>query len=185
MIDTSLTKRYNAREGVNTEYSPIPEGQYKLRVKEVTPWQKETKNLNVIVRDESGNALVDAKGEKLRQMIPNCEFYNATVKFEVVGGEYNGRLIFHNITTHPNMTFSIPSFLYGIGLDNISAAEIQSLAVGKMCLGNVKIDVYNKKVQNKETGLVEEQPKNINRIKSLYPLQEEMPTTNGLEIAGI
>ena len=61
MVDTSLNKRYTAKEGGALDFSPIPDGIYKARVKEVTPWTAKTQNIKVIQKDENGKALVDEK----------------------------------------------------------------------------------------------------------------------------
>lgn len=186
MVDTSLNKKYEAREGVNTDFSPIPDGEYLVRIKEVTPWKAETKNIKVIQRDENGKALVDEKGDKITELVPNCTFYNCTVKLEVVGGAYDGRLIFHNLSTHPNMPFQIPAFLYGIGLKELYASEIPEKTKGLTCLVDVVTESYDKTVQNKETGLDEVQKKYINRVKSFKePQTNEAPTNNDVEIPGI
>lgn len=171
MVNTSLDKTYTAREGGQLNYDPIPDGTYLLRVKEVDPWKETTKTIKVIQKDENGNAIKDAEGKNLTETIENCKFYNCNVKFEVVGGEYNGRLIFHNLTTHPNMDWAIPNFLYALGLKDLTASQIQSVCVGKECSGNVYIDTYNKTVQNKETGIDETVERKVNRIKSLKPLE--------------
>ena len=173
MVNTGLDNKYIAKEGGQTNFEPIPDGDYTLKVKEIDPWKKSTKTIKVIQRDENGNALKDEKGNNITETINNCEFYNCNVKFEVVGGEYNGRIIYHNLTTHPNMNWAIPNFLYALNLKELMASQIQSTCVGKECIGNVYTDNYKKTVQNKETGIDEEVTKEVNRIKSLKPLNKE------------
>lgn len=174
MIDTSLNKKYTARESSNVDFSPLPDGKYTARVKEVTPWEAVTKNIKVILRDEEGRAIKDEKGDNVTEMHNNCTFYNCNVKMEIVGGEYEGRLVFHNLSTHPNMPFQIPAFLYGIGLAEVAASEIQEKARGKMCEIEVYTDSYDKTIQNKETGLDEVQKKYVNRVKNF----KQLPTAN-------
>lgn len=171
MINTSLDKKYVARAGGQTNFEPLPEGEYTLRVKEVDEWKPTTKTIQVIQRDENGNAIKDEKGKNLTETVPNCTFYNCNVRFEVVGGEYDGRLIFHNLTTHPNMSWSIDNFLYAIGLKELTASEIKNACVGKECIGNVYIDSYDKTVQNRDTGIDEVVSRKVNRIRSLKPLE--------------
>lgn len=182
MINTSLDKKYTAKEGGQINYDPIPDGEYKLRVKDVDPWKESIKNIKVILRDENGNVLEDEKGNKQTEMVNNCKFYNCMVRFEIVEGQYAGRIIFHNLTTHPNMSWSIDNFLYALGLKELTASEIQTACKGKECIGNVYIDEYEKVTQNKETGLDETTTKKVNRIKSLKPLdtpnQENQEMTN-------
>lgn len=175
MVDTSLNKRYIAKEGGNLDFSPIPDGVYKARVKEVTPWTAKTQNIKVIQRDENGKALLDEKGEQLRELVPNCTFYNCTVKMEIIGGAYDGRLVFHNLSTHPNMPFNIPNFLYGIGLQEISASEIQEKTKGLICEIDVFTDKYEKTTQDKVTGLDKVEEKYINKVKSFKQIPAETP----------
>lgn len=185
MIDTSLNKKYVAREGQALDFSPIPDGEYTLRVKEVSPWKPVTKNIKVIQRDEVGNALTDEKGDKVTELVNNCTFYNCNVKLEVVGGAYDKRLIFHNLSTHPNMPFNIPAFLYGLGMKELAASEIQEKTIGKLCLGNVFTDSYEKTVQNKDTGLDEKEVKYINRVKSFKQIPATIPNNDINEDLGI
>ena len=184
MVNTSLDRTYTAKEGGQPSFDPIPEGQYRLRVKEVDPWKETTKTIKVIQKDENGNAIQDEKGNNITETVPNCKFYNCVAKLEVVGGEYNGRIIFHNLTTHPNMDWNIPNFLYALGLKDLAASQIQTTCKGMECIGNVYIDSYDKKVQNKETGIDEVQKKYVNRIKSLKPL-EKSETNNIVTDLGI
>ena len=92
MVDTSLNKRYTAKEQVAVDYSPIPDGEYRVRVKEVGPWTAKTQNIKVIQRDEDGKALVDEKGDKITELVNNCTFYNTNVKLEIVGGAYDASI---------------------------------------------------------------------------------------------
>ena len=175
MVDTSLNKKYTAKEGGSLDFSPIPDGIYKARVKEVTPWEAKTQNIKVIQRDENGKALLDDKGDKVTEVVPNCTFYNCNVKMEIIGGAYDGRMVFHNLSTHPNMPFNIPNFLYGIGLQEIAASEIQEKTKGLICDIDVYTDSYDKTIQNKDTGLDETQKKYINRIKSFKKVENQNP----------
>lgn len=170
MIDTSLNKRYRANRGFDNDFSPIPEGEYNVRIKEVSPWIETKKTIKVILRDEDGKALKNDKGENLTELVKDCVYYNCNVKLEVVGGEHDGRLIFHNLSTHPNMPFSIPNFLYGIGMDELTAAEVNK-TVGTECIAKVVIDSYDKKVVNKDTGLEETVQRTKNAVKSFKPIE--------------
>lgn len=178
MVNTGLDTKRTARAGGQMNFDPIPEAEYTLRVKEIEPWKLSKKDLKVIMRDENGNALKDEKGNNITEMVKDCEFYNCNVKFEVVGGEYDGRIIFHNLTTHPNMNWTIDNFLYAVGIDELAASQIQSVCVNRMCKGVVIIDSYKKTQQNKETGIDEEIEKKVNRIKSLKKLDTPNNNTN-------
>lgn len=182
MVDTSLNKKYTAKESVAMDYSPIPDGLYRAKVKEVSPWKKETKTIKVIQRDENGNALKDEKGNNITETVQNCEFYNCSVRMEITEGQYSGRLVFHNLSTHPNMPFSIPAFLYGLGVSELAAGEIQDNVPGKECLIDVITETYTKTVQNKETGLDEEQEKQINKVKNFKQLPDQDIEINDMGI---
>lgn len=174
MVDTGLNRKYTAKEGSVQDFSPIPDGIYTARVKEVTDWVAKTQNIKVIQKDEEGKNIVDEKGETVRELVPNCTFYNCNVKFEIVGGAYDGRIIFHNLTTHPNMDFNIPNFLYGIGMNELAASEIQKETIGKICDIDVYTDSYEKTIQDKETGLDKVETKYVNRVKNI----KKCPATN-------
>lgn len=182
MVDTSLNKKYTAKESVAMDYSPIPDGLYRAKVKEVSPWKKETKTIKVIQRDENGNALKDEKGNNITETVQNCEFYNCSVRMEITEGQYSGRLVFHNLSTHPNMPFSIPAFLYGLGVSELAAGEIQDNVPGKECMIDVITETYTKIVQNKETGLDEEQERQINKVKNFKQLPDQDTEMNDLGI---
>lgn len=182
MVDTSLNKKYTAKESVAMDYSPIPDGLYRAKVKEVSPWKKETKTIKVIQRDENGNALKDEKGNNITETVQNCEFYNCSVRMEITEGQYSGRLVFHNLSTHPNTPFSIPAFLYGLGVSELSAGEIQDSVPGKECMIDVITETYTKTVQNKETGLDEEQERQINKVKNFKQLPDQDIEMNDLGI---
>lgn len=177
MVDTSLNKKYTAKEGGAIDFSPIPDGLYRARVKEITPWTAKTQTVKVFQKDEKGKVLTDEKGNKITETVPNCTFYNCNVKMEIIGGAYDGRIVFHNLTTHPNMDFNIPNFLYGIGLQEIAASEIQEKCVGLICDIDVFTDSYDKTVQNKETGLDETEKKYVNKVKAFKQVIDENPNT--------
>ena len=175
MVDTSLNKKYTAQEGGNMDFSPIPDGVYRARVKEVTPWTAKTQTIKVYQKGEDGKVLTDEKGNKVTETVPNCTFYNCTVKMEIIGGSYDGRIVFHNLTTHPNMDFNIPNFLYGIGLQEIAASEIQEKCKGLVCDIDVFTDKYEKTVQDKDTGLDKVEEKFVNKVKSFKQVTAENP----------
>lgn len=175
MVDTSLNKKYTAKEGGNLDFSPIPDGVYRARVKEVTPWTAKTQTIKVYQKDENGKVLTDEKGNRVTETVPNCTFYNCTVKMEIIGGAYDGRIVFHNLTTHPNMDFNIPNFLYGIGLQEIAASEIQEKAKGLVCDIDVITNSYEKTVQDKDTGLDKVETKYINHVKSFKKVIDQNP----------
>ena len=49
MINTSLDRKYVAKEGGQTNFDPIPEGDYRLRVKEIDPWKSTIKTIETFI----------------------------------------------------------------------------------------------------------------------------------------
>ena len=81
------------------------------------------------------------------------------------------------------MNWSIDNFLYAIGVQELSASQIQTSVIGRECLGTIYTDSYFKTTQNKDTGLDEEVERKINRIKSLKPLNN--PQTNNEDFSNL
>jgi hypothetical protein len=183
MID--LNKPIKAEKGQDVDFSPAPKGEYTIRVREIKPWTAKTQDIKVIQRDENNRALKDEKGQNVTVLEKNLTIHSCLVTFEIVGTEQEGKRIFHNLTTHPNAPFSIPSFLYGLGIPELAASQIQTTCVGMMCLGNVDIETYDKKIVDQNTGLETfvEVPKNV--IKSFKALPNELPKSDGNEDLGI
>lgn len=185
MVDTSLNRKYKANAGGQADFSPVPDGDYVFRIKEIAPWTKQTKTVKVIQRDENGNAIKDDKGNNVTETVNNCEFYNSNIKFEIAEGEFKGKLVFHTITTHPNMSWTIDNLLYALNVPELSAAQIPTSCVGMMLEGSTKIDEYTKTVQNKQTGIDEEVVRQVNRIKSLKPLTPETDYNGSIQLSDL
>lgn len=171
MINTGLDKKYNAEEYVPVDFSPIPKGDYECVVKDIKPWKEEIKTIKVYLKGPDGKNLIDDKGEKMTETVKDCKFYNSNIRLEVAEGEFKGRLLFYNLTTHPNMGFTIPSFLYGVELDGIAASEIPTKAKGRRVLVSVDVTTYPKKVVDKDTGIENTVQEPKNEVKSFKPSQ--------------
>ena len=177
MID--LNKPIRAREDKGLDFSPAPKGDYVLRVLEVSPWKaSKPLDIKVIQRDEKGKALKDEKGNNITKLETGVTIYNSNVSFEIVGGEHEGKRVFYNLTTHPNIPFSIPSFLYGLDITSMAASEIPEKCKGRLCFASVDIETYNKTIQNKETGLDEIQSREINKVKNFKQLPFDLTEKN-------
>ena len=57
MVNTGLDRKYVASSRGAVNYDPVPDGEYRLRVKEVDPWKESKKTIQVIQKDENGNVL--------------------------------------------------------------------------------------------------------------------------------
>ena len=47
MINRSVDRKYVAKGGGQMNFDPIPEGDYRLRVKEIDPWKSTIKTIKV------------------------------------------------------------------------------------------------------------------------------------------
>lgn len=175
MVDTSLNRKYKASDRGQINYDPVPEGWYTLKVKSIDDWINQVKTIKVNLKDENNNVIKDENGKNLTEVVNDCSFYNAKVIFEVVDGLYKGKNIFHQLTTHPNMNWTIDNFLYAVGKEELQASNIKN-CVGLVCLGNVYVDTYTKNVENKKTGMTEEIYRDVNRIRSLKPIKDNLNT---------
>ncbi len=177
MVD--LNKTYSAREDKGLDFTPAPEGDYTLRVLEISPWKAaKPQDIKVIQRDDKGKALKDEKGNNVTVLESGVVVYNCNATLEIVGGEHEGKRVFHNLTTHPNMPFSIPAFLYGLGISNMAASEIPEKCKSKLCFAKVYVDSYAKTIQNKETGLDEVQSREVNKVRNFKQLPENLANNN-------
>lgn len=165
MINTGLDTKHKAKEPV--DYSPVPDGTYLCEAVKIDPWEAKKLNVNVIKRDENGYPLKDSKGKNETEMVRDCEFYSANVRFKVLEGEHKGKFIFETITTHPNMQFTISRLLYALGMNELEARDIPKKCINKKCLVTTYIHAYEKKVIDKNTGLDSIEKKEINKVRSL------------------
>ena len=178
MVNTGLDKKYEAKESTVMDFETLPEGKYLVKVKEISNWKESIKDIKVILKDDSGVTILDENGDKKTEFVKGCKFYNSLIKFEVVGVKYDGRLLFYNLTTHPNMSFSISAFLYAVGESNLVASDIPSKCIGKICEAVVVKGTYKKRIEDKETGIVTEEDKEKNEIKYLNKLPDTNNTDN-------
>lgn len=150
------------------EFSPLPEGEYIVKVKEIKPWESQTKNIYVNQKDENGWLIRDANNKIVKKLHKDFTFYNARVTFEVLEGEQKGRKLSENLTTHPNADFITTNFLYAANVGEITVGDIPNKCVDAVMIINVEIQEYIKKttIKDKETGeeTVKEEPRKTNRI---------------------
>lgn len=155
---TSLDTVVTAEEQKNTEFELLPKGDYIVKIVEIEPWSKRTLK----------NVTLKPSNEK----VESVDIYNANVKMEVIEGEHTGRWLFDNLTTHPNMPWVVKGFIYAVGEENIKLSQIQRLE-GSVCKVHVKIDSYEKKVTDKDTGLETTYTKEKNAIARYIKLDDE------------
>lgn len=148
MID-NLNTVVVAEEAKTVDFSPLPDGVYTLKLLSVGEW--ESRVLTSLVLKPSG------------EKVSNVKIYNSNLKFEVIGGDFAGRLVFDKLTTHPNIPWSISGFLHAVGVESMKPSEINKL-VGRVVDAVVKIGSYTKIITDPETGLENKEIKFKNEI---------------------
>ena len=174
---TNLNQKVQAEEPKEFEYKVLPEGTYRVRIKEIKPWEATTKDIKVYLKDEKGFIKKDDKGNKLSELHKDFTFYNARVIYEVIEGEHSGRQVSENLTTHPNVDFVTKNFLYAANIDNITIGEIPNKCVGIVMDIDVTVDTYDKvsKVRDENTGIetTKTEKKETNRVKGFKRIELE------------
>lgn len=156
MID--LNVKFKPEKSESVDFSiPVPEGTYTCKVLEVKPWTN--KVMSKIVNKKTGETLT------------NVTVYNASVILEIANGTHKGRRLFYNLTTHPNMPWIIPNFLFAAGLGECTLMELQSKSVGKMLNASVKIEEREITREDKETGIPVTKKELVNSVKSVRELE--------------
>lgn len=181
----SLNQPVKAKQGGTFDGTPAPEGDYILRVVEIGPWKMNTKTIQYIIKDDNGRPIKDEKGKNKTEKWENCEIHNANIVLEIVGGEHEGKRVWHNLTTHPNMEFSIPNFLYGVGVEELAASQIQSTCVGKLCYASVIIEEYSKEKQDESTGDIVVETRKSNKVKNFKKMPNQNQANQGNEETAI
>lgn len=176
-----LNTKVEGKKPVN-DFAPIPEGKYKVKVKEIKPWKATTKDIMVNTKDEKGRLVKDDKGNLLKELVKDFTFYNADVRLEVTEGEHEGRLLFTSLTTHPNAEFITKNFLYAVGVKEITLNQVQTKCVGLPLDVEVVINNNNYKIEKNPTTGAEKKVLNPrNEVKSfLKPELVEAEAIPGL-----
>lgn len=150
----NLNTKVKAEKSSGVDFSiPVPEGEYTCRVHEIKPWKERT----------VAKITLSKTGEELT----NVKIYNCGVVLEIVEGEYKGRRLFYNLTTHPNMPWIIPNFVYATGKEELTPAELTTECVGRYVKAVVVIEEKTIEKEDKSTGLVEEETKKVNTVKTV------------------
>lgn len=153
MINT-LDEVVKAGEAPTSNFAPAPKGDYNLRLIEVGDWEPfEMKNVNVISYNDSMQRVMGEDGKPETTLVPKLTVHNANLKFAIVGGDHDGKFVWHRVTTHPNMPWVVPSLLSGLGVPTLKLSQLKTL-VDKDCRASLDIESYEKKktVTDKDTG---------------------------------
>lgn len=137
MIDINKPVQASERKG----FELLPEGFYVVEIKEVGDWKTTKKTVTV---------------KETNEKIVNCPISNCRIVLEVNDDSkksYNGTKLYYNITTHPNMEWSIPNFLDAIYLKEAVPTELKDLAIGRKL--SVKVRHVERTVEkvDKKTGI--------------------------------
>ena len=136
-------------------YDILPEGRYIVIVDKIDDWKgKDFDKVEINKRDSDGKVVKDDNGKNVKEKA-SFKAYSADIKLKVVSGEHEGRIIFTNITTHPDVLFLLEGFLYANNKSDILLNKVQ-----KECVGNIlEVEVYHKKWDrvkaNPQTGVDE------------------------------
>lgn len=165
MID--FGKKVQGKE--QKSYDDLPVGRYTVSVKEIGDWEiKSIKNANIIVRDEDGSMAKDEKGKVKKEIVPLLEYATSKVKLEVVDGEHAGRLIFTNLSTHPDALFVMEGFLFAIDKSEVSLGDVKKECEGEMLDVELNYRTYEKPITDQATGLTITESKKVQDVKKFY-----------------
>lgn len=164
-------------------YDVIPEGKYLVEVVQIDEWEKKSKkNALITRRDERGFAIKDEKGKVIKDKVDNLEWYQCNVRFKIIEGDYANRIVFSNLTTHPDALFMTQGFLYAVGLSELPLNKIQETCLGRKLIIDVYHSKYTKKEIDKTTGLEVEKTYTNARVRT--HIRPDLPETLNT-VAGI
>jgi len=148
-----LNNVVEGKETVQKAYTPLPEGKYKVSVEVIKDWVgKDFKDVDINQRDADGKIVKDDDGKNVK-VKATFTAYSADITLSVTDGEFKGRKIFANVTTHPDVLFLLEGFLYAVGKSSIVLSALQKECINK----NLEVEVYNrsytKTVTDPSTGL--------------------------------
>lgn len=108
------------------DFKPLPKGNYVVKLKDIGEWKVKTlTNFEANVYDDKFQAVKDAGGHVLKELIPVLDTYNNQLTFVVEAPEaYKGRLVWFNLSTHPNVPWAVPNFLHAMGMPNLRLRDI-------------------------------------------------------------
>jgi len=140
MID-GLKSIVKGKENPQIKFTPLPDGEYKVRVEEIKDWvAKDFVDAEINQRDTDGKIVKDDTGKNVK-IKASFKAYSADITFMILEGDFAGRKIFANVTTHPDVLFLLEGFLYAVGKTEIMLQDLQ-----KECLGKILgVDIFNRK----------------------------------------
>lgn len=144
MIRT-LDSEIRAVKGVDN-LTVLPKGKYTISLVTVGDWEEKVlKNLRELEFDDKFQKVKDGSGNDLFTMHETYPLFVAKCKFEVTEGPHKGRFIWHDVTTHPNVPWAIPTLLNALGVENMALNKLDT-KVGRVCTALVGVKSYDKTV---------------------------------------
>lgn len=156
--------------GERKPFEPLPEAEYVVEVTEIKPWKASTKDVWVSQRDGNGRLIKDSAGKIVKELHKNLTFYNCNVTLTIAEGEFKGRKMWTNLTTHPNATFITENFLYAVEEDEITYGQIPTICINKKLVVGTENKEYTVTATNADTGLEEEIKKVKTEVKTFQRL---------------
>jgi len=156
----------------NNQFDLLPKGNYECKISSMGEWKPKNNNsLKVFAFDESARKMKDEKGNDIYRMEQNVTTYSSQVVFEVLEGMYKGVKVYYYLNLHPNQPWAVPSFLNACGIqDGVNPREIPNLCVGAVVSVSVEIEIYEKEVMDKVTGVAVFEERERNTVKRIKPV---------------
>lgn len=165
ILDLDLNSKVEGKETKNFE--PIPAGVYEAVVANIEPWEaKEFIDVKINKKDESGLVVRDENGN-IEKVDASFTAYSANLRLKIVSGDYEGRIIFANLTTHPDVRFLLDQFVYAT-VTSCVLADLQEKSIDKPLKINVGIKEYPKKYVDPNTAIEKTEIKTKNYVKGFY-----------------
>lgn len=176
MININLNDKVEAKanEKKTGKLDPIPVGVYMVKVDKIDPWKEIVKDIMVNVVDDRGRLVRDENGQIVKELQRDVKFYTADVQLSITEGDFAGRKIFTNLTTHPNALFITQNFLYAIRAEIMRYADIPEKCIGATLSVETVNEERTRNTIDPVTGLEAQMPTVYSKVKTFIrpPLQE-------------
>lgn len=140
MIGFGLDSVVKGRENQQKGFEPLPDGKYVVEVEKIEDWKaQEFKDAEINVRDADGKIVKGADGKNMK-VKADFTAYSANITFTVIDGEFTGRKIFGNVTTHPDVLFLLEGFLFAVNKKEIVLTDLQKECINKRLI----VEVYTR-----------------------------------------
>ena len=161
-----LNSIVKGKENVQIKYTPLPDGKYHVYVEEIKPWvAKDFVGVDINQRDSDGR-IVKGDDGKPTKVKATFTAYSADMTLTILDGEFTGRKIFANVTTHPDVLFLLEGFLYAVSMPEITLSDLQVKCKGERLIVDTYNREYVKTKANPLTGIDEQIVSNKTAVRS-------------------